>query len=48
MYPTPAQRAALLEQCGHARYVWNLGLEQWLMWTRDKAASPALLGSAGS
>jgi len=36
MYPTPAQQAALLEQCGHARYVWNLALEQWSMWTRDK------------
>ncbi len=40
MYPTPAQQAALLEQCGHARYVWNLALEQWSMWTRDKGATP--------
>ncbi|GAA0923273.1 RNA-guided endonuclease TnpB family protein [Kribbella koreensis] len=38
MYPTPMQKAALLEQCGHARYVWNLALEQWSMWTRDKVA----------
>ncbi|MFG1818121.1 RNA-guided endonuclease InsQ/TnpB family protein [Kribbella sp. NPDC049174] len=30
--PTPAQVAALLEQCGHARFVWNLALEQWSMW----------------
>ncbi len=40
MYPTPAQQAALLEQCGHARYVWNLALEQWSMWTRDKGPTP--------
>jgi transposase len=40
MYPTRAQQAALLEQCGHARYVWNLAVEQWSMWTRDKGATP--------
>jgi transposase len=40
MYPTPAQRAALLEQCRHARYVWNLAVEQWSMWTRDKGPTP--------
>jgi transposase len=40
MYPTPAQQAVLLEHCGHARYVWNLALEQWSMWTPDKPATP--------
>jgi transposase len=40
MYPTPAQQALLLEQCGQARYVWNLALEQWSMWTPDKPATP--------
>jgi transposase len=40
MYPTPAQEVTMLEQCGHARYVWNLALEQWSMWTRDKGATP--------
>ena len=40
MYPTPAQQVALLEQCRHARYVWNLALEQWSMWTRDKRPTP--------
>ena len=44
MYPTPAQQSALLEQCGHARYVWNLAVEQWSMWTRDKAATPGFAG----
>jgi transposase len=30
--PTAPQRAALLKHCGHARFVWNLALEQWSMW----------------
>ncbi|MFI7065601.1 RNA-guided endonuclease InsQ/TnpB family protein [Kribbella sp. NPDC050124] len=38
--PTPAQRAALLEHCGHARFVWNLALEQWSMWPRSKGPAP--------
>jgi transposase len=38
--PTPAQDAALLRQCRHARCVWNLALEQWSMWTRDKGSTP--------
>jgi transposase len=40
MHPTPTQQAALLEQCRHARYVWNLALEQWSMWTSDRGATP--------
>jgi Transposase and inactivated derivatives len=28
LYPTPAQEKALLEHCAHARFVWNLALEQ--------------------
>ncbi|WP_020387427.1 RNA-guided endonuclease InsQ/TnpB family protein [Kribbella catacumbae] len=46
LYPTAAQQAALLEQCGHARYVWNLALEQWSMWTRDKGATPGYVEQA--
>ncbi|MGW6197856.1 RNA-guided endonuclease InsQ/TnpB family protein [Kribbella sp. NPDC055110] len=41
MFPTPAQQSALLGQCRHARYVWNLALEQWSMWTRDKGSTPS-------
>jgi hypothetical protein len=37
LYPSAAQEVLLAEQCGHARYVWNLGLEQHLMWARWKA-----------
>jgi transposase len=40
MCPTPAQQAALLEQCRHARYLWNLALEQWSMWTPDRGPTP--------
>lgn len=40
LYPTPAQEVLLLEQSGHARYVWNLGLEQRLMWARWKGPAP--------
>ena len=40
LYPTPAQEVLLSEQCSHARYVWNLGLEQRLMWARWKGPTP--------
>jgi putative transposase len=40
LYPTPAQEAQLLEHCAHARYVWNLALEQRLMWRRWQGATP--------
>jgi transposase len=44
--PTPAQAAGLLAQCGHARYVWNLAVEQWSMWTRDKGPTPGFVEQA--
>jgi len=40
LYPSAAQKVLLLGQCGHARYVWNLGLEQRLMWARWKGPTP--------
>ncbi|GAA1554980.1 RNA-guided endonuclease TnpB family protein [Kribbella sancticallisti] len=46
MYPSHPQRSALLEQCGHARSVWNLAVEQWSMWTRDKTATPGYVEQA--
>ncbi len=30
----------MLEHCRHARYVWNLAVEQWAMWTKDKGLTP--------
>ena len=44
--PTPAQEVLLLEQCAHARYVWNLGLEQRLMWRRRQGPTPGHNGQA--
>jgi putative transposase len=32
LYPTTAQETALLEHCAHARFVWNLAVEQRLWW----------------
>jgi Helix-turn-helix domain len=44
--PSAAQEVLLAEQCGHARYVWNLGLEQPLMWRRWKGPTPGLNAQA--
>ena len=46
LYPSAAQEVLLLEQCGHARYVWNLGLEQRLMWARWKGPTPGFNAQA--
>ena len=32
LLPTPAQEAVLRDRCGHARYVWNLAVEQHSHW----------------
>ena len=46
LYPSAAQEVLLLEQCGHARYVWNLALEQRLMWRRWKGPTPGFNAQA--
>ena len=46
LYPTPAQEVLLPQQCGHARYVSNLGLEQRLMWRRWQGPTPGYHGQA--
>lgn len=38
--PTPAQEAALAEHCGHARFVWNLAVEQHAHWKPGRASAP--------
>jgi transposase len=38
--PTPAQEQALLEHCAHARYVWNLAVEQHQHWRPGRASAP--------
>lgn len=40
MAPTPTQEAALLGHCAQARAVWNVGLEQRLMWRPGRPATP--------
>ena len=46
VYPTAAQEVLLLEQCAHARYVWNLGLEQRLMWRPWQGPTPGFTAQA--
>ncbi|MFG1923818.1 RNA-guided endonuclease InsQ/TnpB family protein [Cryptosporangium sp. NPDC048952] len=46
LYPTSGQEALLAEHCRHARFVWNLGLEQRLMWRRERGPTPGYHGQA--
>jgi putative transposase len=43
LYPTPAQQAVLREHCGHARYVWNLAVEQHAHWQPGRSSAPGYL-----
>ena len=43
LLPTPAQEAALRDHCGHARYVWNLAVEQHSHWRPGWASAPGYL-----
>jgi putative transposase len=43
LYPTPAQKAVLREHCAHARYVWNLAVEQHAHWRPGRAGAPGYL-----
>ena len=38
LHPTPAQQKALLGHCAHARYVWNLAVEQRSWWQPGRPA----------
>ena len=40
MYPTPAQAEQMLVHCAHARYVWNLAVEQHAHWRRWRRSAP--------
>lgn len=37
---TPAQQAVLRDHCRHARYVWNLAVEQHSCWRPGKKSAP--------
>ncbi|TDD76661.1 transposase [Actinomadura darangshiensis] len=39
--PTLVQEASLLEHCGHARFVWNLAIEQHSWWTPWRGPAPS-------
>ena len=38
LHPTPAEEEALLGHCAHARYVWNLAVEQRSWWQPGRPA----------
>jgi putative transposase len=40
LQPTPAQEQVLLEHCAHARFVWNLAVEQREHWRPGRASAP--------
>ncbi len=43
LIPTPAQAALLRDHCGHARYVWNLAVEQHSHWHPGRKSAPGYL-----
>ncbi|MGO9187720.1 MAG: RNA-guided endonuclease InsQ/TnpB family protein [Streptosporangiaceae bacterium] len=43
LLPTPAQQAVLRDHCGHARYVWNLAVEQHAHWRPGRRNAPGYL-----
>jgi IS605 OrfB family transposase len=42
LYPAPTQERTLVEHCSHARFVWNLAVEQHSHWRRDRQRAPGL------
>ena len=40
LIPTPAQEALLTQHCAHARYVWNLAVEQQSWWREGRVGVP--------
>jgi len=42
LVPSPVQEAVLLRHCAHARYVWNLCVEQESWWRPDRGPMPGL------
>jgi transposase len=43
LLPTPAQETALRDHCGHARYIWNLAVEQHSHWRPGRKGAPDYL-----
>ena len=40
LLPTPAQEVVVKRHCAHARYVWNLAVEQYSHWRPGRASAP--------
>src|SRR5258708_5360985 len=40
LQPSPAQEQVLLEHCGHARFMWNLAVEQGMHWRPGRKGAP--------
>src|SRR5437660_12204152 len=40
LVPSPAQEAVLRDHCAHARFVWNLAVEQHSHWRPGRANAP--------
>jgi putative transposase len=40
LYPTQEQEIVLLSHCRHARFLWNLGLEQWRCYRKESGPTP--------
>src|SRR5216683_3367344 len=43
LLPSPAQEAALRDHCGHARFTWNLAVEQQSWWRPGRTSAPGYL-----
>jgi putative transposase len=41
--PSPAQQAVLRDHCGHARFIWNLAVEQHQHWHPGRRGAPGYL-----
>src|SRR6266702_948325 len=44
--PTPAQETILAQHCAHARYVWNLAVEQQSWWRPGRGPAPGYCAQA--
>ncbi|MBC2900766.1 RNA-guided endonuclease InsQ/TnpB family protein [Streptomyces cupreus] len=43
LYPTPVQEQQMLLHCAHARYVWNLAVEQHTYWRPSRRSAPGFV-----
>jgi hypothetical protein len=43
LLPTPAQEKVLRGHCAHARYGWNLAVEQHAYWHQGRKSAPGYL-----